>query len=123
MYMDMDMDITSIILITSPITIIMRTIKSILTTDTDSLMVMLCTFTIITITSTTARDSEMATETYMAMDMDSNSFILTLRQARHMFTMSLWVRGDRERPIHLTRLTRPPPPTHLRWRGCSISPG
>ena len=120
MRMYTDMDITSIILITSTITIIMRTIKSILTTDTDSLMVMLCTFTIITITSTTTRDSEMATETYM--DMDCNSFILTLRQARHMFMMSLWVRGDRERPIRPIRLTRLRP-THLRWRGCSISRG
>ena len=120
MRMYTDMDITSIILITSTITIVMRTIKSILTTDTDSLMVMLCTFTIIT--STTARDSEMATETYMDMDMDFNSFILTLRQARHMFTMSLWVRGDRERPIHPTRLTRLRP-THLRWRGCNTSRG
>ena len=61
MRMYTDMDITSIILITSTITIIMRTIKSILTTDTDSLMVMLCTFTTITITSTTAKGSEMAT--------------------------------------------------------------
>ena len=74
MRMYTDMDITSIILITSTITIIMRTIKFILTTDTDSLMVMLCTFTIITITSTTTRDSEMATELTKGIHLLSLSF-------------------------------------------------